>query len=399
MNTNEHEDELAQLRRENLMLKNMLAAIQHPDSPDADVSCIPWIKCNDDTALYENLPFELLEKFVSPILNLLPHHIVFVDAKGIMTVCNDQAAVDHGEESSKMVGRHIRELIKIPDDKIIILHSLNMKKDLYNKEIMDRNYYSVSTRVILNKDGSVKRVIGIFSFLKSIKESEKQNLAGRIAAGIAHEIRNPLTTVRGYLQLLADRLDPQTSDLFTSLLIPEIDRANKIITDFLDIAKPAASLMEPVRLSYFMNDYLKTFLHAQGKLYDTDILLILDKEAEDLSILGNRDELLQVFLNLLHNSIQAKNADRLIISIEAQKTESDIRFTFRDNGTGIAPGHFPHIFDPFFSTKDTGTGLGLSVSKKIIENHGGLLTADTDKEGAVFYIELPALKKDPASSI
>ena len=392
MNTNEYEDELILLRKENSMLKKKLASIQLSDTDKADVSCIPWINCSADAVQYENLPFELLEKFVSPILNLLPHHIVFVDGNGIMTVCNDQAAIDHGEESAKMVGRHIRELIKIPDDKIMILHSLNTKKDLYNKEIMDRNYYSVSTRVILNKDGSVKRVIGIFSFLKSIKESEKQHLAGRIAAGIAHEIRNPLTTVRGYLQLLSDRFDSQTSELFTSLLIPEIDRANKIITDFLDIAKPAASLMEPLRLSYFLNDYLETFLQAQGKLYETDIHLMLDKEAENLSFLANREELLQVFINLLHNSIQAKRADRLTVQIEAKKTDNDIRFIFRDNGTGIDPGHFAHIFDPFFSTKDSGTGLGLSVSKKIVENHGGLLTADTDDKGTVFYLELPILK-------
>lgn len=398
------EYELEQLKKENQMLQELLTDLplsftfQHKDgytinkldgqslSIEASEEFLKFSKLN---IMPEIIPFEEIELFVAPILNLIPYHIVFLDSDGIMTFCNDQAAIDHGEEKGTMVGRHIRDLIKIPDEKIIILESLRTNQEIIDREVLDRNYYKVNTKLIHNSDGSINRVIGIFYFLKSIKEAEKQAVAGRIAAGIAHEIRNPLTTVRGYLQLLQSKVEPTVSKLFSELLIPEIDRANKIITDFLAIAKPAQTNMEWMNAGYFLNDYLITFLRTQATLYNVDLKLEFNPNINTLFFLGDREELLQVFMNLMQNSIQAKNKEKLKITIQTQREENYLQFIFADNGSGISPEVFANIFEPFFSTKDYGTGLGLSVSKKIIENHSGLLTAKSNQHGTTFYIELP----------
>lgn len=395
--------ELEQLKKENQMLQELLTELpmsftfQHKDGyminkvdgHPLSIETSNEIECNKLNIMPEIIPFKEIELFVAPILNLIPYHIVFLDSDGIMTFCNDQAAVDHGEAKGSMVGRHIRDLIKIPDEKIIILESLRTNEEIIDREVLDRNYYKVNTKLIHNSDGSINRVIGVFYYLKSIKEAEKQAVAGRIAAGIAHEIRNPLTTVRGYLQLLQSKVEPKVANLFSELLIPEIDRANKIITDFLAIAKPAQTNMEWMNAGYFLNDYLITFLQTQATLYNVDLQLEINPNIDNLFFMGDREELLQVFMNLMQNSIQAKNSEKLKITIQVQEEENYLQVIFADNGSGISPEVFANIFEPFFSTKDYGTGLGLSVSKKIIENHSGLLTAKSNQNGTTFYIELP----------
>ncbi|WP_318505741.1 ATP-binding protein [Bacillus sp. T3] len=224
---------------------------------------------------------------------------------------------------------------------------------------------------------------------EKIKQAEKQGLAGRIAAGIAHEIRNPLTTVRGYLQFLEKDVDPKTSQLFSSLLIPEIDRANKIITDFLRIAKPAAKEFEIIQVQHFLVDYLWKFLESEALLHNIEINVDIHPATKNLSIHCNREELLQVFINLFQNSMQAKGNKPLNIKIKTKLANSHVQFIFSDNGKGIDASVLTHIFEPFFSTKDIGTGLGLSVSQKIVENHHGSIQANSNENGTEFIIELP----------
>ncbi|MFP7445638.1 ATP-binding protein [Bacillus infantis] len=256
--------------------------------------------------------------------------------------------------------------------------------------MLDKNYGINNTRIILDENGNVKRVLGAFQFLNGVKEAEKQALAGRIAAGIAHEIRNPLTTVRGYLQLLQSKTDQEVSELFSSLLIPEIDRANKIITDFLRIAKPGETTSELLNAKEFILGYTGKFLNSEALLYNAEIEYQLTEITDNTFFRGDRDELLQVFINLFRNAFQAKGSEPLKIIIAAKRVDSFLRIEFRDNGRGIPSSILPHIFDPFFTTKDEGTGLGLSVSKKVIENHGGMMNVKSDGQGTQFIIDIPA---------
>lgn len=335
------------------------------------------------------IPFGEIEIFLNEILDVVPHHIVFINSEGIVTLCNAQAAMDLHVDRESVVGKHVRELLQIPDEQIKMLETLRTGKPIVNQEILDKNYGIINTRLIKNSEGRIERVVGVFRFLNHIKEAEKQTLASRIAAGIAHEIRNPLTTVRGYLQLLQGRVDEETAEMFQSLLIPEIDRANKIITDFLRISKPGTVKRELLEVKDFFIDYLGHFLNSDALLHNVNITYKISEASAKCFFVGDREELFQVFSNLYRNSLQAKNDSTMEITISTELVGPHIYIEFVDNGAGITPNLLQHIFDPFFTTKDEGTGLGLSVSKKIIENYHGTMNVKSSPLGTRFLIYLP----------
>jgi PAS domain S-box-containing protein len=405
------DNELETLRKENQLLKELIT--QWPSAftyvnPELELAVCkekadlpPSIQKMTSTQLtaYPNQrlclsssaidSFHHTEAFLSDIFDLVAHHVVFIDEAGIITLCNLQAAKDHGVNRDEIIGKHLRELVCIPDDQLLTLETARTGIEFIDREVLDKNYGILNTKILWTSDGSIKRVIGTFYFLNAIKEAEKQAIAGRIAAGIAHEIRNPLTTVRGFLQVLQASADPETKSLFQTILIPEIDRANKIISDFLSIAKPAEIRTEHFEVKEFLLNHLGRILESESLLYSIEFQVKIDPSAEGIYILGNKDELLQVFLNLFQNSFQAKNTDPLSIHISCTRQENRLQIRFSDNGKGIIPSALHHIFDPFFSTKDSGTGLGLSVSKKIVENHKGTMTASSDENGTIFYLDFP----------
>lgn len=346
-----------------------------------------------DLNLEQDIPFELVEEFLSPMLDLVPHHITFINNKGLVTLCNQRVLDDLELKKEDVIGKPISNLLHLPDEDILLLQSLKNNEDIHNKEVLDVNYGIMNTRIVRNSDGSIKRIAGLFEFLNQIKEAEKKAVAGRIAAGIAHEVRNPLTTVKGFLQILDDRVDNEVATIFSELLVPEIDRANSIITDFLTVARPIeiSNPNQLLNVEEFMN-YMDRLYYGESVLNNIQIEQDIDPELLKMSILGNKDELTQVFLNLFKNAIEATN-DKLIISVGAHRIGSKIKVTFADNGKGIPKVLQQSIFDPFFTTKETGTGLGLSVSKKIIENHGGTMDFVSDSKGTTFIIELPLVRE------
>ncbi|MEH7072809.1 ATP-binding protein [Neobacillus drentensis] len=332
------------------------------------------------------------------MLDRTKNGIVITDENGIIVEFNDFAQQIFNESRSSVIGKIVYESI--------------LNGDYFKRIIKNEEKQENLELKFINKNGDLvvclfdaqpiyeeEKVVGAFGQYRDItewylldekiKEAEKQALAGQIAAGIAHEIRNPLTTVRGYLQFLGSDVEEKVAQIFDSLLIPEIDRANKIISDFLRITKPSDQELEMIQVDKFLNDYLCEFLKSESLLYNADIELEILPASKYLSIHCNRGELLQVFINLFQNSLQAKGDSFLKINISTKLVNSHIQILFSDNGIGIEPSILRHIFDPFFSTKDTGTGLGLSVSRKIVENHKGTIRASSNGNGTKFTIELP----------
>ncbi|MED5051412.1 MULTISPECIES: two-component system sensor histidine kinase NtrB [Anoxybacillaceae] len=350
-----------------------------------------------DVDLSNDLPFEQIEAFLSPILDLVPHHIVFVDGNGMITLCNLQAANDTGVNRDSVIGKHIRELLQLPDELIVTLKSIEKNEPIYNQEVLDRYYGIINTRLIHNADGSIKRVISMFQSLNLMKETEKLAVAGRIAAGIAHEIRNPLTTVRGYLQFFKNDLPDKIIALIDKLLIPELDRANGIITDFLNIAKPAEVKTNHININQFITEDLGILLQSEALLHNIKVHFDLDERLGMYDVEADKNQLLQVFLNLFRNAIEAKTERTLCIAISSKLHNNIVQIYFQDNGPGIPPTIIEHIFDPFFSTKEAGTGLGLSLSRKIVELHKGTMKVQSDEDGTCFIIELPINQREAAS--
>ncbi|SEN64729.1 PAS domain S-box-containing protein [Mesobacillus persicus] len=333
------------------------------------------------------------------LLNRTGNGIIITDEKGLVTQINEFAQEISNKNRSSAIGKSIYDFPLMGD---FFKRVIGREERFENEELRFTSANGEPLVCLLDVQPIYEdsKMIGAFGQFRDItdrylieekiKEAEKEALAGRIAAGIAHEIRNPLTTVRGYLQFLEKDVDENISELFSSMLIPEIDRANKIISDFLSISKPSYKEFKTIQVESFFNDYIWKFLKSEALLHNVEIELDLDPKTRELSFFCNREELLQVFLNLFQNSLQAKGSSPLKVNIRTRLENSQLHFIFTDNGLGIPVSTLTHIFEPFFSTKDEGTGLGLSVSRKIVEKHDGTMTAVSNGNGgARFLIELP----------
>lgn len=326
------------------------------------------------------------------IYDAIPHHILFVDRNGIITLYNRQVALDFKVSKCEYIGKHIKELLKIDEKHIAILQTIESGEEIYNQEILNIHYGIVNTRIIRDIEGQIVRVVGIFHNLNDARESEKLAMSGRIAAGIAHEVRNPLTTVRGYLQFLQEDAPHLYKKLFSELLIPELDRANRIISDFLAITKNAPYKPEPIEINDFLSNYIQQLLFSESVMRKIDIRYNLSSSLDGVKIYFDKNHLVQIFLNLFQNAVDAKKDDQLILNIESYYENNEVLIVFKDNGIGIPECDLPFIFDPFFSTKDEGTGLGLSLSKSLIQNHNGTIRVESNEYGTKFTISLPTKK-------
>lgn len=183
----------------------------------------------------------------------------------------------------------------MPEEKIKALETLRTGTEIYNEEVLDKNYGILNNRIIRDYNGEIFRVISVFHYLNTERDAEKFSLAGRIAAGIAHEVRNPLTTVRGYLQFLQENVSPSNKELFKNLLIPELDRANSIITKFLSISKTREFTREPFPINTFLREYIQQLLASEVFLHNISIDYNFSTELDDILVHIDRHELVQVF--------------------------------------------------------------------------------------------------------
>ena len=236
-----------------------------------------------------------------------------------------------------------------------------------------------------------------------VVRAEKLASVGRLSAGIAHEIGNPIGIVLGYLELLkGEDITPEERTDFTTRAIAEIQRINKIIRQLLDLARP----MDDTSRMCSVHEILESFkddLALQAVIGDMRLQFDLTAESDGVDV--DAEKLRQVFLNLLLNGADAvkdvEGVREMVIRtriVETDSRETRLEICFIDTGSGIDPIHMKQVFDPFFTTKEVGkgTGLGLSVSYMIIENAGGTIKAlsEPGKVGTTFRIVLPLCTQD-----
>jgi two-component system, sporulation sensor kinase A len=214
--------------------------------------------------------------------------------------------------------------------------------------------------------------------------SEKLSIAGQLAAGIAHEIRNPLTAIKGFLQLV--EIDVKDKKQYFDIIYSELKRIELILSELLVLAKPQEVVFRPALTSLLLKDVV-TLLETQAILQGVEIHL--DIKDENTLIYCDENQMKQVFINFIKNAIDAMpNGGNLYIHHERENNYLKIRFT--DEGCGIPEEILKKIWEPFYTTKEKGTGLGLMVSYKIIENHLGLVSVNSKvNEGTTFEIKLP----------
>ncbi len=223
----------------------------------------------------------------------------------------------------------------------------------------------------------------------SLRRSERLAALGQLTAGLAHELRNPLGTIRASAEMLGKqsaRNKPELMAEMADYIRTEADRMGGLIASFLDFARPLQ--IHPVTADLLT--VLQQVFREQSHLgEERGVTLKLDSDAGSLPFAFDPDLLRLAISNLLQNAIQASSGGQQV-TIAVLPSPGAIQIQVRDHGSGIAPDHLENIFNPFFTTKPSGVGLGLAIVAKIVDEHGGRIRVQSDSvSGTVFEIVLP----------
>lgn len=244
---------------------------------------------------------------------------------------------------------------------------------------------------VLGNDGEVEHIIAVTRDISErkkvdefIRKTEKLSIVGQLAAGFAHEIRNPLTSIKGFLNLMQQENNNPT---YTDIMIAEIDDVEKIVKEFLSLAKPQVRTMSLTNINV-LSQNVATLIGTRAILKNIEI--IIENDLELPLVYCDSNQIKQVFINVLQNSVEAMENGGVITFLATRFGSKDIKFNFTDQGCGISKERIERIGEPFYSTKEKGTGLGLMISHKIIKEHGGIMHVDsTVNIGTTVEIILP----------
>ena len=226
-----------------------------------------------------------------------------------------------------------------------------------------------------------------------LERSHKMSLVGQIAAGMAHEIKNPLASIKGAVEILCDDVTSKKDRAeFESIVLKEVKRINGSVTDFLEFARPSETKMAELNLTETARSTIKQVQGQAGKRGISVVSSIDDSVT--LTVMGDEEKVHQVLLNLMLNAIDA-SPDNSSVAVTINSSETDALIAIEDSGEGISDANATKVFEPFFTTKPSGTGLGLAIAKSIVERHRGRIQLmNAINGGAVAKIWLPLLNSD-----
>jgi len=339
--------------------------------------------------------------------------IIGADVNGCITDWNQGAVALYGYVASEVRGRSVS--ILYPRDR---REELQRFLDIYRTGKPVRHFETIR----MHKDGhpvqvsltaspirdSAGRLLGTATIMRGIADRKRTEEAarlaevGRLASGLAHEIRNPLNAMRMQLAVLRDVVGTSGEEA-ASEIIPEIDcvehevlRVQNLASDFLAYGRPAFEHPEAIRLTEFL-DELVHFLQPQFEHTGGEV--VSECTGENITVVADRGKLQQVLLNLAENARQAlkDTGGRLVLACGAASPR-DARIRVQDNGCGIPPDRLQRIFEAFYSTREEGTGLGLAIVKQIVETAGGRIRVESEiGQGTSFEIQLPRAGIAPGS--
>lgn len=331
----------------------------------------------------------LVESSPEPIVVYEDFIIVFVNPAALQLIGAGSAKEMIGEPVSRFL--HPDDLAILPEQ-LGQLFTEQRASDIVEKRLirLDGEIISVEVKAVPIKFQGKLSVLLLFrdvTFRKKteeiIRRSEKLSVIGQLAAGVAHEIRNPLTALKGFLQLLKEK---QTN--YVDIMMVEVDRINYIVNEFMSIAKPHALTFVDADLVPLIENVVE-FMQPQALLFNVQMRLNLYSDYFVIQCAPNRIK--QVLMNVLKNAIESMPHGGFVDITVCNKSDGKILIQVADQGTGIPQEQLANLGEPFFSSKENGTGLGLVVCYRIIESHKGEMTIESKiNQGTIVNIELPS---------
>ena len=228
-----------------------------------------------------------------------------------------------------------------------------------------------------------------YALQRQVAQNERLALIGEMAAGIAHELRTPLTSIRGFVQYLQGSSDPREWQEYGSIIIREVDGLNRIVSELLDLVRPLPLHFLPIDLNALVEEAL---LLAPENAGEAPIEIVRELDPDLPPVWADPGRIKQVLLNILVNAVQAISG-RGQIRIRTSVTEGKLRLSIHDSGCGIPATLRERVFDPFFSTKPSGTGLGMAIARRIVESHQGSIEIDSvEGQGCSVTLVLPVVQ-------
>jgi two-component system, sporulation sensor kinase E len=354
--------------------------------------------------------------FLETVFNAIHEGIIVTDSKGRVTYLNDAACKLFGLEAEDAIGKRLDERIRGLDWGSLIQSGGPLSRDMeiFYPENRFINFYIVplmiehreANDVAMPLPGVRAGQVGHVMILRDITESrrttqqtiesERLNALTLLAAGVAHEIGNPLNSLHIHLQLMerkAQELDHNAkAELQQSIDIArsEVHRLDSIVTQFLRAIRPSHPRLHPESANTIVEEAVRFFT---PEIQDRDIVVEQELRA-DLPLLQlDREQMKQAFYNVIKNSLEAMRP-RGTLRIRTDLDDTHVIISFTDTGGGISAENLSRVFEPYFTTKPSGTGLGLLIVRRIVREHGGELSIESSQDkGLTLTIRLPYIEK------
>ncbi len=353
-----------------------------------------------------------LTNYTDNILRSIAAGVITIDKNGFIVTWNKRAEEIVNLRASQFIGLHYTAFIELLQINLPVREETMKMVELtaqtgkiftrnqlcYQSPQGDETYLNLSASQLVSESGEYLGIVVVFEDVtnevqmkEEVERVSKLAETGQLAANIAHELRNPLSSIKGAAQLLQKEMPASLiaeHGEFLDMIVQEVNGLDRIATEFLEFSRVTPPEMRPVSVSALLSRLLH-FMSAYLADQDVHVVQSLEDGLPELSV--DRAQMEQVIKNIVINAVQAMpHGGTLTVATRCQPDQDIVNIDFTDTGVGISAAKIDKICTPFFTTKTKGTGLGLAIVRKIVETHGGrLVIQSTPGEGSTFTVQLP----------